>query len=84
MNVLATTGGSSGDGGDNATAREFACVFCGSSSGRDPAFIAAAKSLGRALLRRDLGLVYGGGTIGLMGALSTTVAPPQRLVFAVF
>jgi uncharacterized protein (TIGR00730 family) len=46
------------------------CVFCGASSGRLPAYAEAARSLGSALGRRRLGLVYGGGRVGLMGAVA--------------
>ena len=46
------------------------CVFCGASSGRLPAYADAARSLGAALAQRGLGLVYGGGRVGLMGALA--------------
>ncbi len=44
------------------------CVFAGSSPGNDPALLEAASSLGRALVARGYGLVYGGATIGLDGA----------------
>jgi uncharacterized protein (TIGR00730 family) len=47
------------------------CVFCGSSPGRSPAYAAAAAELGRTLAERGIGLVYGGGSAGLMGALAT-------------
>jgi uncharacterized protein (TIGR00730 family) len=47
------------------------CVFCGSSTGGDPVYREAARRLGAALARRGLGLVFGGGGIGLMGALAT-------------
>jgi hypothetical protein len=46
------------------------CVFCGASSGRLPAYAEAARALGSALARRGLGLVYGGGRVGLMGAVA--------------
>jgi uncharacterized protein (TIGR00730 family) len=46
------------------------CVFCGSSTGSDPAFRRAAETLGAALVRRDITLVYGGGNIGLMGVIA--------------
>lgn len=46
------------------------CVFCGSSRGTNPAHLAAAQNLGRELAQRGLALVYGGGNIGLMGALA--------------
>ncbi|WP_436795938.1 TIGR00730 family Rossman fold protein [Actinospongicola halichondriae] len=47
------------------------CVFCGSSSGRDPAYEAAAAATGTALASRGIVTVYGGGSAGLMGALAT-------------
>jgi hypothetical protein len=46
------------------------CVFCGSSVGARPAYRLAAKRLGETLARRRIGLVYGGGRVGLMGALA--------------
>jgi hypothetical protein len=46
------------------------CVYCGSGKGNDPAYEAAAKTLGRALAEADIGLVYGGGGLGLMGAVA--------------
>jgi uncharacterized protein (TIGR00730 family) len=46
------------------------CVFCGSSAGARPAYAAAASELGEALAARGIGLVYGGGSVGLMGALA--------------
>ena len=49
------------------------CVYCGSSSGNKPAFLEAAASLGDELVRRGIGLVYGGGSVGLMGQVSGTV-----------
>jgi uncharacterized protein (TIGR00730 family) len=49
------------------------CVFCGASSGRDPAYAAAARALGAAVAGRGVGLVYGGGRVGLMGALADAV-----------
>jgi uncharacterized protein (TIGR00730 family) len=44
------------------------CVFCGSSAGRDEAYVETARQLGRLLAERGITLVYGGGAIGLMGA----------------
>ena len=46
------------------------CVFCGSSAGVRPACAEAARILGAALARRKIGLVYGGGSVGLMGAVA--------------
>src|SRR5262245_51752444 len=49
------------------------CVFCGSSPGHREIHADAARALGTALARRGLGLVYGGGSIGLMGVVADTV-----------
>ena len=49
------------------------CVFCGSSPGARPAYADAARLFGAALARRRLRLVYGGGHVGLMGALADGV-----------
>lgn len=46
------------------------CVFCGASMGNRPTYRAAAETLGRALAEREIGLVYGGGKVGLMGAVA--------------
>ncbi len=46
------------------------CVFCGSSNGRRPAYARAARNFGAALAAKGLGLVYGGGSIGLMGVVA--------------
>jgi len=49
------------------------CVYCGSGAGRDPAFAAAAQEFGRILAENRVRLVFGGGTVGLMGALASSV-----------
>jgi len=49
------------------------CVFCGSALGLNPAYASAARELGSELSRRRLGLIYGGGRIGLMGEVATSV-----------
>jgi uncharacterized protein (TIGR00730 family) len=49
------------------------CVYCGSGPGRDPAFAAAAWKLGQAMAKNRIGLVYGGGSVGLMGELANAV-----------
>jgi uncharacterized protein (TIGR00730 family) len=46
------------------------CVYCGSGPGRDPAYVDAAKTLGKDLARSNIGLVYGGGSLGLMGTVA--------------
>ncbi len=49
------------------------CVFCGSSSGHRPVYRDAARVLGGLLVQRNIGLVYGGGRVGLMGELADAV-----------
>ncbi|NLH80141.1 MAG: TIGR00730 family Rossman fold protein [Phyllobacteriaceae bacterium] len=44
------------------------CIYCGAGKGADPAFVTAAVDLGRLLAREGIRLVYGGGSLGLMGA----------------
>jgi uncharacterized protein (TIGR00730 family) len=46
------------------------CVFCGASSGRSPVYADAARAFGAAAATRGLGIVYGGGRVGLMGAVA--------------
>ena len=46
------------------------CVFCGSSAGRDPRYAEATAALARGLSARGLGVVFGGGSVGLMGVLA--------------
>jgi uncharacterized protein (TIGR00730 family) len=48
-------------------------VFCGSNAGRPPAFVEHARRLGTAMAGQGLGLVYGGGHVGLMGAVADAV-----------
>jgi len=48
-------------------------VYCGSGPGTDPAFVAAAREFGRILAENRVRLVYGGGSLGLMGALANAV-----------
>ncbi len=49
------------------------CVYCGSGTGKNPAFVAAARTLGRMLASSRIGLVYGGGSLGLMGEIARAV-----------
>jgi uncharacterized protein (TIGR00730 family) len=49
------------------------CVFCGSSGGNRPEYRACAEVLGGELVLRGIGLVYGGGNVGLMGAIADAV-----------
>ncbi len=45
-------------------------VYCGSATPADPVYIGSAREVGRALAERGIGLVYGGGRLGLMGAVA--------------
>jgi uncharacterized protein (TIGR00730 family) len=49
------------------------CVYCGSGSGTEPAFVEAAVAFGRGLAEASIGLVYGGGNVGLMGTIAHSV-----------
>lgn len=49
------------------------CVYCGSNNGSLPEFVEAAKSLGQILVENNLGLVYGGASVGLMGEIANAV-----------
>jgi uncharacterized protein (TIGR00730 family) len=49
------------------------CVYCGSGPGKNPAFVDAARSFGKILADNNIGLVYGGGSVGLMGELAKSV-----------
>jgi uncharacterized protein (TIGR00730 family) len=46
------------------------CVFCGSNDGARPEYLATATGLGKQLAERNIGLVYGGAGVGLMGAVA--------------
>ena len=48
------------------------CVYCGSGPGTNPRFIQSAKALGKALAQGGIRLVYGGGSVGMMGAIATS------------
>ncbi|MCK5549849.1 MAG: TIGR00730 family Rossman fold protein [Hyphomicrobiaceae bacterium] len=48
------------------------CVYCGSGVGKSPAYRAAARTLGKALAEQEIGLIYGGGDLGLMGVIAHT------------
>ena len=52
---------------------ESICVYCGSGPGTNPAFVEAAHRFGRILAENQIGLVYGGGSAGLMGACAEAV-----------
>jgi uncharacterized protein (TIGR00730 family) len=59
------------------------CVFCGSNGGARAAYADAARAVGRAIARRGVGLVYGGGKVGLMGIVADAVLAERGEVIGV-
>ena len=49
------------------------CVYCGSGPGIDPAFVESARAFGAILAKNGVGLVFGGGSVGMMGAIAKSV-----------
>jgi len=49
------------------------CIYCGSGPGHNPVYAEAARTLGRAMAQANIGLVYGGGSLGLMGEIARSV-----------
>ena len=71
------------DGVSQSSTSQNICVYCGSSSGNGPEFAAEAIALGRALATQNLGLVYGGGRVGLMGLVADAVLDNDGLVHGI-
>ena len=59
------------------------CVFAGSNGGSDGRYAEAARALGEAMAERELDLVYGGGSVGLMGVLADTLLEHERTVIGI-
>ena len=59
------------------------CVFCGSNTGEKVAYTDAAQQLGKAIVSRGMGLVYGGGDVGLMGVIANAVLKEKGDVIGV-
>ena len=59
------------------------CVYCGANPGRNPAYAEAAKTLGSALASNGIGLVYGGGGQGIMGAVADGVLAEKGEVIGI-
>jgi uncharacterized protein (TIGR00730 family) len=59
------------------------CVFCGSAHGNSKQYVEQAENVGRILLQRGWGLVYGGGKVGIMGTIANTVLAGQGEVIGV-
>jgi len=53
-----------------AAGKKWVCVFCASAEGASPQYLEAAELLGRLIVRRGYGLLYGGATVGAMGAVA--------------
>jgi uncharacterized protein (TIGR00730 family) len=56
--------------GDSMADPMILCVYCGTSSGADPAYLAAAKAAATLFAEQGIDIVYGGATVGLMGAVA--------------
>ncbi len=59
------------------------CVFCGSRDGKDAVYAEAAEALGKALGEREIELVYGGGSVGLMGRVASATIAAEGRAFGV-
>lgn len=68
---------------DNISKFKRVCVFCGSSPGKKQSYQVAAIELGHELVKRNIDLVYGGGSTGLMGLVSQSVYDGGRHVIGV-
>ncbi|KAL6636480.1 hypothetical protein ACP70R_023755 [Stipagrostis hirtigluma subsp. patula] len=71
--AAANKAGKKGGGKKAASRFRRVCVFCGSSPGKKAAYQLAAIQLGHHLVERGIDLVYGGGSVGLMGLISRAV-----------
>jgi uncharacterized protein (TIGR00730 family) len=58
---------------DSMSTLKAVCVYCGSGPGSNPKFVESARTFGRILAENGVRLVYGGGSIGLMGAIADSV-----------
>ncbi|MBC7540268.1 MAG: TIGR00730 family Rossman fold protein [Bacteriovorax sp.] len=59
------------------------CVFCGSADGLSPAYLEMANKLGKLMAQKEIALVYGGASIGVMGAIADSVLAHGGLVIGV-
>ncbi|KAK8949105.1 Cytokinin riboside 5'-monophosphate phosphoribohydrolase LOG [Platanthera zijinensis] len=69
-----------GDGEPSPTCFRRICVFCGSCSGKKASYREAAIDLGKEMVAKGIDLVYGGGSVGLMGLVSNAVHEGGRHV----
>lgn len=63
---------------------ESVCVFCGAREGNDPKYVREAERFARTLAEKKMQLVYGGGDVGLMGAIANAALKAGGEVFGVF
>lgn len=73
----------SADGAARTRALKSLCVFCGSAPGKNPAYLAAAKTIGTTAAQHGIKIVYGGGTLGLMGGTASSARDAGGEVFGV-
>jgi uncharacterized protein (TIGR00730 family) len=59
------------------------CIFCGSGAGRNPKYMELGTKIGELLVKNNIGLVYGGASIGLMGAIADSVLKNKGTVVGV-
>ncbi|XVE70609.1 hypothetical protein DITRI_Ditri10aG0085200 [Diplodiscus trichospermus] len=69
--------------GSSVRTLEKICVFCGANYGKDESYVKAAHRLGEILGKRGINLIYRGGSLGLMGCVSTTAAVHGRQVLGI-
>ena len=77
------TGAAAPESGDRRSRFRRICVYCGSAKGRKASYQDAAVELGEELVARNIDLVYGGGSVGLMGLVSQAVYSGGRHVIGV-
>ncbi|GJM94047.1 hypothetical protein PR202_ga10659 [Eleusine coracana subsp. coracana] len=81
--AAAAAAAQAGSGAERRSRFQRICVYCGSAKGRKPSYQDAAVELGKELVDRGIDLVYGGGSIGLMGLVSHAVHDGGRHVIGV-
>lgn len=59
------------------------CIFCGSAAGKSPKYMELGTKIGELLVKNNVGLVYGGASIGLMGAIADSVLKNKGRVIGV-
>ncbi|XP_066362777.1 cytokinin riboside 5'-monophosphate phosphoribohydrolase LOG-like [Miscanthus floridulus] len=80
---VTTESGNGGGGAERRSRFRRICVYCGSAKGKKPSYQDAAIELGNQLVERGIDLVYGGGSIGLMGSVSHAVHAGGRHVMGI-